>query len=215
MSELDSTVFVCADVGSTRKSPGSFGWWSSAAVYGDDPHGDDPCTLVKHVVNHLTSGHSVALGFECPLYVPLASNQKDLTRARQGECLAGHGNRPWSVGAGAQTLVVGLVQVTWVLDQIRLSIKDSVDAHIEWGLFQEKGGLFLWEAFVTSEAKGSDHAHDAKIAVSKFTESLPNPEGNNAILEPKVFSLIGAAALRTGWANNVNVLSERCLVIKA
>lgn len=53
------------------------------------------------------------------------------------------------------------------------------------------------------------------IAVTHFKNSLPDPTTANAINEEEEFSLVGAAALRVGWANDIAVLSEQCLVIKA
>jgi hypothetical protein len=88
-------------------------------------------------------------------------------------------------------------------------------ASFSWAGFLNTESVFLWEAFVSSSAKGSGHAHDAQIAVSHFKKSLPNPEECNAIHEAEVFSLVGATALRSGWASDVNVVSEQCLVIKA
>jgi len=68
---------------------------------------------------------------------------------------------------------------------------------------------------VTGSAKGQGHIEDAKIAIRRFREALPNPESANAIHEENVLSLVGAAALRAGWTSNVEVLSQPCLVIKA
>jgi len=99
---------VCADIGSAAK--GNFGWWSSAGESGDRPSG-----LVAHVAALLNDREPVALGFECPLFVPLAASEMQLTSARPGE-----GSRAWSAGAGCGALATGLVQVVWVLEQVRL-----------------------------------------------------------------------------------------------
>jgi hypothetical protein len=170
----------------------------------------------------------VALGFECPLFVPLATSHSDLTRARPGECLPGHGSRPWSAGAGPSALAVGLVQVTWVLRQIRDLVKGNVSAHIDWKSFQqEEGGLFLWEGFVSGSGKAkrsndisattsSDHQLDAKHAVEAFERAYPDPMQANAIrVDGQVHSLFGAALLRTGWATDIKLLEKQCLVIRA
>lgn len=53
------------------------------------------------------------------------------------------------------------------------------------------------------------------IAISRFTEALSDPTTLNAIDEPDVLSLVGAAALRADWSTDIGVLSEPCLVVKA
>lgn len=106
-------VVVCADIGSVSR--GNFGWWSSAGS-----EGRIPSTLAKHVAECLNLGLPVALGFECPLFVPLEDDEQSLTRARPGE-----GNRPWSAGAGCGALATGLVQVTWTLREIRNLLDSS------------------------------------------------------------------------------------------
>jgi hypothetical protein len=167
--------------------------------------------LVSGVAEKITSGAKVALGFECPLYVPLRDEPMLLTKARTGE-----GNRSWSAGAGCGALATGLVEVTWLLERIRAKTPKSAAAFLDWRAFEKAdAGLFLWEAFVSGKAKGSGHAHDAEIAVQKFRVALPNPELANAITEQRVLSLVGASMLRAGWSASVQHLSERCLVIKA
>jgi hypothetical protein len=198
----------CADIGSVKA--GRFGW------FGTDPEGNSVSgssieELASAVSNKITSGTKVALGFECPLYVPLRNDPMLLTKARIGE-----GNRSWSAGAGCGALATGLVEVTWLLEKIRTNTPKSVAAFINWKAFENSdNGLFLWEAFVSGNAKGSGHVHDAQIAVQKFQAALPNPELANAISEQNVFSLIGASMVRSGWSTNVQLLSEPCLVIKA
>jgi hypothetical protein len=87
-------------------------------------------------------------------------------------------------------------------------------AEFDWPKFLSTNSVFLWEAFITSAAKGSGHSEDAQVAVSLFKKALPNPWAVNAIETEEVFSLVGAAALRSGWAEDIRVLSQQCLVIK-
>ncbi len=72
---MQNPVVVCADVGSVAK--GNFGWWSS-----EGHGGSQPSTLADHVAAALNTGARVALGFECPLFVPLVEDENLLTRAR-------------------------------------------------------------------------------------------------------------------------------------
>ncbi len=198
----------CADIGSVEK--GRFGWFGSGP---DDSVISGRCIddLSCEVAEQLNNEEKVALGFECPLYVPLRGDPMFLTKARTGE-----GNRSWSAAAGCGALAIGLVEVAWILDKIRGKAPLSTAAFLDWKKFENSGkGLFLWEAFVSGKSKGSGHTHDAVIAVRTFLAALPNPDAANAISEQVVFSLIGASMLRTGWSNNVQHLSDSCLVIKA
>jgi hypothetical protein len=133
------------------------------------------------------------------------------TAARPGE-----GNRPWSAGAGPGALVTGLVQVAWVLQETRKQLVQPVAAFLAWDLFvRAQSGLFLWEAFVSAGGKRGDHLSDAQVAVKAFVAALPDPRSVNAVrcISP-VYSLVGSALLRTGWASNLAVLGEPCLVVK-
>jgi len=195
---------VCADIGSV--AAGNFGWWSS-----DGDSGLEPSTLAASVAAALNSDRPVALGFECPLFVPLADSELQLTRARPGE-----GSRAWSAGAGCGALATGLVQVAWVLRAIRASLNSPRTAYLDWESFNEaQSGLFLWEAFVSGKAKSSTHVADARAAGETFIQSLPSPPSVNAVAcSTPVYSLVGAAMLRTGWSQSPAVLAEACLVIK-
>jgi len=198
----------CADIGSVKA--GRFGWFG-AGPDGRPVPGSSIEDLAGAVAERIASGAKVALGFECPLYVPLRDDPMLLTKARAGE-----GNRSWSAGAGCGVLATGLVEVTWLLEQIRTKTPKAVAAYLNWKAFEAShGGLFLWEAFVSGKAKGHGHAQDAEIAVRAFQAALPNPELSNAIAETRVLSLIGASMLRAGWSTNAHQLSEPCLVIKA
>ena len=63
--------------------------------------GSSIAELVRLVADDLHSGALVALGFECPLFVPLRERAEELTSGRHGD-----GNRPWSAGAGCAVLAV-------------------------------------------------------------------------------------------------------------
>jgi hypothetical protein len=195
---------ACADIGSV--AGGNFGWWSS-----DGNSGRTPSTLAASVSAALNSNRPVALGFECPLFVPLTDDESQLTRARPGE-----GSRAWSAGAGCGALATGLVQVAWVLRAIRSSLNSPRTAHLNWDAFVEaQSGLFLWEAFVSGAAKSSSHVADAQAAGEAFVQAFPNPGTVNAITcSTEVYSLIGAALLRTGWSHSPEVLALPSLVIK-
>lgn len=155
-------------------------------------------------------GLRVALGFECPLFVPVPRESIRLGKARVGE-----GTRAWSAGAGTGSLATGLVQAVWVLREIRNIMQTEYPIFVNWGSFaQGESGLF-WEAFVSGPGKREGHVKDAEAALDAFLAALPDPSVANAVsCEEEVYSLAGAAALRAGWSSEIALLSEPCLVIK-
>jgi hypothetical protein len=205
---MSSLAIFCADVGSIKR--GNFGW--ARLALGQSPSGDDDIRkFVETVAGDLNNGKKVALGFECPLFVPVSSVPEDLTKARSGEQ-----NRPWSAGAGAGSLATGLTETQWICDHMRSALRRTVPVFYRWQPFDASTtGMFIWEAFVTKEAKGTTHAKDAENAVKRFRDCLPNPESHNALVSHgRVRSLIGAALLQSGLTSDLGWLGEPCLVIR-
>lgn len=213
MPREDEVLLYCADVGSVRR--GRFGW-ARGGLTGEIKTGTDIRKLAESVANDLRDDLWVALGFECPLYVPFRRDPSELTRARTGE-----GNRPWSAGAGSGALATGLVEVLWVLEAVRDALDTTPRVHLNWDNVKGRGpGLYLWEALVSGSAKsasddGQSHAEDAAIAVRSFRQALPDLMQANAVQAERVQSLVGAALLRTGWSADPDVLHEPCLVIQS
>ena len=204
-------AIYCADIGSVAKN--RFGWarqfWDLEGSQVST--GTDIRQLVRMIAVDLNKGRPVALGLECPLFVPLHDDPIRLTAARNGE-----GSRAWCAGAGAGALAAGLTESAWILQEVHRHLKATVSPFLEWGAFtQAPLGLFLWEAFVTGHAKGETHTADAEIAVRCFTQHLPDITAANAIEETSVYSLIGAALLRTGWSTDLRLLETPCVVIRA
>ena len=113
-------------------------------------------------------------------------------------------------------LAVGLTESVWILREVHRQVADPALAFLDWQAFYEaRRGLFFWEAFVTSGAKGETHVADAEVAVDYFKERMPDITGANAVHEQTVHSLIGAALLRTRWSNDLTLLDTACIVIKA
>jgi alkylated DNA nucleotide flippase Atl1 len=206
-------VIYAADIGSIAS--GNFGWarldpgQGTAQVERND--GTEIAELVDAVAHDLdVEERGVALGFECPLFVPVPEDPFLLGTARFGE-----GNRPFSGGPGTGALVTGLVQTAWILRSLRERCPEAV-AFLDWDQFTGFGrGLYLWEAFVTGKAKAATHVDDALIAAITFSDSLPNPPAANAVEAESPFSLIGAALLWSGWSHEAALLYQPCLVIKA
>lgn len=201
---MKNLEIVCADIGSVASN--NFGWFANTAA-----SGTTPSSLANYVACVLNEERPVALGFECPLFVPLRSDEQTLTKARPGE----H-NRAWSAGAGCGALATGLVQVTWILHAIRSQLTVSAQFHSSWEAFSSaESGIFIWEAFVSGRSKRDDHVADAACAVEAFTAAMPCPPKKNAIQpDSPVHSLLGAALLRTGWSVDLALLSAPALVIK-
>ncbi len=167
---------------------------------------------IETIVERLP-GEAIALGFECPLFVPVRENWRDLTKARKGECSFGI-NRPWSAGAGATSLAIGLPIVTYTLRKIREGFPRG-RVFVDWKRFvQAPGNLLLFEAFVSGRSKGKTHMHDAILAARKMSRFLASGKFESAIHEDKIISLLGSALLRTGWTQDLEVLNQPCLVVR-
>jgi hypothetical protein len=202
-------IIYCADIGSVPNK--KFGWARSepeTAAVERHRGGTEIVELVAAVAGDLADGAAVALGFECPLFVPVPLNPLELGKARWGE----H-NRSWSAGAGSGALATGLVQVAWILRELR-TLAANTQLHLAWESFTSTGGLFLWEAFVSDRAKAATHVDDATVAVRAFEAALPDPTLHNAVGADIPLSLVGTAAAWSGWPL-ADALKSSCLVIKA
>lgn len=206
-SYVENFAIFCADIGSVKQK--KFGWFA-ALPDGVEKTGTDIKEFAEHIATQFRNRVKIAVGFECPLLVPMRSNPIEVNSARKGD-----GNRSWSAGAGTSALGTGLVEVLWVMNEVSRLLGTPPEPTFQWTTFLATNSMFLWEAFVTSTAKGTGHAQDAEIGVAQLKRSLPDPTSANVIEEDSVLSLVGAAALRAGWSTNVAVLSEPCLVIKA
>jgi alkylated DNA nucleotide flippase Atl1 len=206
-------VIYAADIGSIKS--GNFGWARLDSEQGttraQQRTGSEIDELVDAVEHDLNVGaRGVALGFECPLFVPVPRDPVRLGAARPGE-----GNRPWSGGPGTAALATGLVQAAWILRALRDRCP-KVAVYLDWNDFTTTGrGLFLWEAFVTGQGSATTHVDDALIAAKTFRAALPNPPAANAVGAEEPLSLIGSALLQTGWSTDRALLHKPCLVIKA
>jgi hypothetical protein len=210
---VEQLAVYCADVGSIKQ--GNFGWARAElpvarSVEEERGGATEIAELVGAVADDLASGLPVALGFECPLFVPVPEDPRRLGAARQGD-----GTRSFSAGAGPSVLVTGLVQAAWVLRELR-DRRPNDDVLLDWDVFEAAGrGLFVWEAFVTAEAKAPTHVDDATVAVECFIAALPDPRSANAVTADRPLSLAGAAVLWAGWTNDLALLHSPCLVLRA
>jgi len=174
--------------------------------------GEEIIDLAKALAGDLDDGRPVALGFECPLFLPVPSEAEQLGRARPGE-----GSRPWSAGAGPAALAIGVVEAAWLLRVLATDCRSTPEVFLDWAAFANGGtGLFLWEAFVSADAKRETHLDDAAAAVERFITVLPDPSTANAVPEDRpVLSLIAGAAIWAHLDSDLDQLRRRCLVIRA
>lgn len=208
---MDNLVVWCGDIGSLKNN--KFGW-CRGLIKGDRPwfiEGTDIVEFCSGISKDLTDGKKIAIGFECPLFVPIPDNPVLLTSARQGE-----GNRAWSAGAGSGALATGLTETVWIFSKIREMAKLGIKVTFNWQRFIDCDfNLFIWEAFVTKDSKAQTHHGDAKIAVEKFVNEYPNIEQANSVTTEKPYNLAGASLLRAGLTNDIGLLSQSCVVLKA
>jgi len=199
-------VIGAIDVGAPR----NIGW---AIIDGDSElYGNDLDVFVEAFAERVV-GRPAALGFECPLFIPLRQGLQKLTAQRDGEQ-----GRPWSAGAGATVTTIGLAIVTYTLSQLRtkMGVTSGAGITLDWNAWPTSNSILLWEAFVSgaNHAAPGEHWRDALNAARGFRKALPDLNRCNAVTGDNVLSLIGACALRSGWSHDAELLHERCLVIR-
>ena len=210
-------AIYCADIGSVSKK--KFGW---AHMEGERQREDtDMAAPAAEISCALGEARKVALGFECPLWVPVSPDPEDLTKARKVD-----GNRPWSAAAGTAALATGPTQVSWILHEVRQQLTaqgtQPPRAYLDWMAFSRAdSGLLLWEAFVTGEAKAASapgtggHSADAMVACREFAARLSNPAADSAPPPTRrIRSLVGGALLWAGWSADIDLLWTPCMVVR-
>lgn len=206
---MNRVIYAC-DVGSIPS--GTFAW-ARVASGGGNPiasaHIDD---LVMRLRQDMRTGVSIALGFESPLFMPIPKDSADLCRGRAGE-----GNRSMFAPAGAAVATLGVHEMAWILRAIRDRVGDAPTYILDWREWPPKEGtprLFLWEAFVSGEAHGDSHEQDAATAVVYFSANEANLGAVNAVTADRPLSMVHAAAMWAGWANDLERLAHGSLVLR-
>ena len=202
MQDIPTHIIGAIDVGAPR----NIGW---AIIDGEEEiHGNDLDAFIDAFAER-TKGKPSALGFECPLFIPLRSELSKLTAQRDGE-----NGRPWSAGAGATVPTIGLAIVSYTLAQLQTRMDTTFT--LDWTAWPEGNAMLLWEAFVSgaNHAAPGEHWRDALNAARGFEQALPDLDGCNAVTGDNVLSLVGACALRAGWVNDAGLVSQPCLVIR-
>jgi hypothetical protein len=98
MSNYPCHHVYCADIGAVRNSKGKnqFGWAGGSVCPNEQPaswlvqeaswrSNQEIRKLANDVADKLNEGAKVAMGFECPLWVPVRDCPERLTKSRCGE----------------------------------------------------------------------------------------------------------------------------------
>ena len=212
-------IYAC-DVGSTKVNKktkaNSFGW----ARLSEDSHRPtggkaiDKC--LESMKADVKAGYRLALGMECPLFLPIPEYSDGLSSGRENE-----GDRSCFAPAGGYVATLGLHQFAWLLQKVKIACPD-VGLHFtcnlhDWMPVNPSGKqILLWEAFVSKQAHSKEHERDAATAVMEFHRRfiadsgfLSDIQGEGAIL-----SLAGVALLWAEWSTELALLRMRPHVIK-
>lgn len=213
-----SVRVVAVDVGSVAR--GNFGWFAAdielggatpGSRYWQAGQGTTPSGAVDAVCVALADARQVALGLECPLFVPVPSNEQLLGTARSGE-----GRYPWSAGPGSNALVTGLSQLPWMLARVRDRAPCLVTTRPE--RWSADTPLLIWEAFVSGPGKstGSTHIGDAEAAVLEFAALGAGLLDRGPVTtDHPVHNLAATAAMAAGLRIDHAELTGEVRVVKA
>ncbi len=217
---MSAAVFVM-DVGSVRpskRSPrGAFGWSRATMAPGDSVSvigGTSIASLLAAIEVDATSGMSLTLGVEAPLWIPVPDDGKELSRGRRGD-----GARSCFAPAGGYVATLGLHQFAHVVGRLPSTLALTLD----WTAWSpnDPSRLLVWEAFVSEKAHavrdaGDGHVRDAATAAVEFLRLAASPlaVGTVAPDDRAVFSLAGAALLWSGRASDTSVLRSAALVVR-
>lgn len=205
-----------ADIGSTRCDRGAapkFAWVCIDPDHPDDVRGSsDIEAFAKSIATSLAAGISVAVGFEAPMFIPVPDEASDLCRGRAGE-----GSRSFAAPAGLAVSALGLHQAAWVLRYLRGAVSNTASFTMDDERWPPAPGhplLYCWEAFVSGPAHSEMHIRDAATAAVEFMRNESHLCVINAVEAQSPISLLSAAALWSGWTDDVSLLHRPCLVIK-
>ena len=229
---MRSARIAVLDVGSVKRR--ALGWaimdldQSGSAVPAavEQSAGCDLGEFANALRGSVLGGRDVALGFECPTFVPVPREASTINSPRSGEPR----DRGFAAGAGAASLVTGLVETTWVLRALAdLNVRATVDPN-RW---LDGGSVLLWEPFVSKLGKsGADsrmlppgwpaesaglHTRDAATAAVAFAgrDGLAAGSSHIGACGHPFFNTLVAAGLRAGVTIDVSELEKPCFVVKA
>lgn len=211
-----AAMIYAVDVGSTLNGRNGVAFaWAKVSLIGDHPITSiDPVELAYSVASDLSSGRSVALGLEAPLFIPVPADVNRLSRGRENE-----GDRSWAAPAGGYVATLALHQAAWLLGRIRAECDKRKCREFELSVaparwLSDKGAqpvLFCWEAFVSGPAH-TDHRGDAATAAMYF--QAHQAKLITAVTAENPLSLLGCAVLWSGWSTDLTLLHRSLLVLR-
>jgi hypothetical protein len=217
--DLPPRVIYAVDVGAPT---GGLAWARLAPHEEQIPRGSTDYNLFLQLLTaDLSRRLPVALGFEAPLFLPVAANIGQLTLARQGEPAA------WSVTPGANVTTIGIPLMALTLRKIQECVEPAPSISLDANTWLASGNLspnlVLWEAFVWRDAHArepnaaglSDHVQDAATAVRAFMHwESAVPRQPSSITAHDPISTVGAALLWSGLADDIQLIHEQTLVLQ-
>jgi hypothetical protein len=92
-------------------------------------------------------------------------------------------------------IALALALMPWVFERVAKSAPEA-KATVSLDRWHERGGLLVWEAFVSGAAKRATHGEDARAALEAFEARWPDL-ASDVPAEPAI-NLAVAAALAAG-----------------
>jgi hypothetical protein len=197
--------FVLAiDVGSPKT--GRLGWTDGDAHGGVEGFPE----AVDRLGSRLKADGRAAIGFEAPIWAPRRARLLGVTEPRQG--IERKLGRPWTASAGASALARALGLMAWTFARIAQAVPETA-ATIDPAGWRERGGLLVWEAFVTGAAKQKNHADNATTALKAFMARWPDLRSDIPV--EAAVNLAVAAALSAGLRVDLDEIGAPSVVIAA
>lgn len=232
MSLSETIVTYAADVG----KPKNLGWARRSTD--TKTVGEGLNSLAEAMASDASHGLSIAIGFESPLFLPLAQQPEELLTSRGPKK---EGRRPWSAGAGPAATVSGIVAMTWIFRRFRELVKSAPTVYVDWNAFvkaEVEYRVFVWEAFVSERQQdpidvlGEPARDDAKwavkegyhlifdkadalTAVNDFVDRLGQPTDFGTGPNAAAMSLVHSVVSRLGWSTDHVPAHLEILVRKA
>jgi hypothetical protein len=194
---------LAIDVG----KPENVGWASSK--HRGEVHGALDAAI-NQLAAHLKEDGRATIGFEAPVWTPRRANFNDFTKARGG--VEKRLSRAWTAPAGACVLACSLGLMPWLFERIAKTAPNA-KATVSLDRWHDRGGLFVWEAFVTGEAKRATHGEDARAALEAFEARWPDLRSD--VPEEPAVNLAVAAALAAGLDVDPGEIAAASIVVAA
>ncbi len=205
---MSGIVYAC-DIGSVKSC--AFAWARNTSINETPIASPNIDGLIASIVRDASSGASISLGFEAPLFLPIPDSSDQLNSGRTGDS-----NRSVFAPAGAAVTTIGVHESAWILKHLRNALHDELPLSMDWlaPWRSQPQKLFVWETFVSSTAHSDTHERDAATALQYFLENESDLDSVNAVTCNNPLSLIAAAALWSGWLSDIGSLHSSCLVLR-